>query len=201
MPADAPADAAPDAEHPERSAEIVRRWSAPSAGVITAVLQHHEREDGHGYCRGLRGSAIVTHAKILGLVDTYARLTMSLSGRPGREPYHVVHEIRHLRREFAPALIKLLLDELSLFPPGTVVRLSTGEMGRVVAVRRGYPMRPRVELITDSHGDRYVERRTVDLATTRIYVAGVDEGGGRGQARPWFDPRDGFWKEGPGYWE
>ncbi|MBI2554629.1 MAG: hypothetical protein HYV92_09495, partial [Candidatus Rokubacteria bacterium] len=52
------ADPAASQTHAQLSAEIVRRWAPPRVGVVEAVLQHHERENGRGFPQRLTGGAI-----------------------------------------------------------------------------------------------------------------------------------------------
>ncbi|MBI2160075.1 MAG: HD domain-containing protein [Candidatus Rokubacteria bacterium] len=165
--------------HPGRSAELVRQWSPPYGGIVEAVLQHHERERGQGFPQGVQGPAISPDAKILGLVDTYTGLTVPPSSRQRLRPHEAIREIVRSRHEsFSSALIKALLSEISVFPPGTLVRLNTGEVGHVVAVNRNHPLRPRVELTADGKGQRLPVPKTVDLSEAPfVYITGpVAEG-------------------------
>jgi hypothetical protein len=59
-----------------------------------------------------------------------------------------------------------------------VVRLNTEEIGRVVAVNRNHPLRPRVQIMTDSKGQRLPSAKTVDLSESPfLYITGpVTEG-------------------------
>jgi HD-GYP domain-containing protein (c-di-GMP phosphodiesterase class II) len=159
--------------HPERSAALLTQWGAP-APLVEAVLQHHEREQGQGFPQHLTGAAIGQDAKILGLVDAYTGLTLPASRRPGLRPHEAIREIVRSKHEsFSPALIKALLSEISVFPPGTLVRLNTGEVGQVTAVNRNHPLRPRVEVVADSKGNRPVTPKTIDLSETPfLYITG-----------------------------
>lgn len=165
--------------HPGRSAELIRQWSPPYGGIVEAVLQHHEREQGQGFPQGVPGPAISPDAKILGLVDTYTGLTVPPSSRQRLRPHEAIREIVRSKHEsFSSALIKALLSEISVFPPGTLVRLNTGEVGHVVAVNRNHPLRPRVELMADGKGQRLPVPKTVDLSEAPfLYITGpVAEG-------------------------
>jgi HD-GYP domain-containing protein (c-di-GMP phosphodiesterase class II) len=166
--------------HPRTGAEIVRRWSPPASGLLEMVLQHHEREQGQGFPQGLAGGAIRLEAKILGLVDTYAGLTAPASLQAGLRPHEAIREIVRSKHEsFPPALIKALLGEISVFPPGTLVRLNSGEVGCVVAVNRHHPLRPRIE-VRDARGERLPAAKTIDLAETPfLYITGPVAEGGR----------------------
>ncbi len=166
--------------HPRLSAEMVRRWGAPDDRIVEAVLEHHEREQGQGFPQGLTGAAVDPDAKILGLADLYAGLTVPATARPRLRPHEAVREIVKSRHEaFPTALVKALLSEISVFPPGTVVRLNTEEIGRVVAVNRNHPLRPRVEIMADSKGHRLPAPKMIDLSEAPfLYITGpVTEGG------------------------
>ena len=159
--------------HPQRSAAILGAWGVP-AEIAESVLQHHEREQGQGFPQRLTGNSIGHDAKILGLVDAYTGLTLPSSRRPGLRPHEAIREIVRSKNEsFSPALIKALLSEISVFPPGTLVRLNTGEVGQVTAVNRNHPLRPRVDVVSDSKGNRPMTPKTIDLSETPfLYITG-----------------------------
>jgi hypothetical protein len=167
--------------HPRLSGELIRRWSPPSEGLVEAVLQHHEREQGQGFPQGLHGTGVSQEAKILGLVDTYTGLTMPPPPRPRLRPHEAIREIVRSKHEAFPSqLVKALLSEISVFPPGTLVRLNTGEVGRVTAVNRNHPLRPRVEIVADGKGQRLVSPKSNDLADAPfLYITGAVAEGGR----------------------
>jgi len=167
--------------HPRLSVELIRRWSPPREGLVDAVLQHHEREQGQGFPQGLHGTAVSQDAKVLGLVDTYTGLTMPAPPRPRLRPHEAIREIVRTKHEAFPSqLVKALLSEISVFPPGTLVRLNTGEVGRVIAVNRNHPLRPRVEIVADGKGQRLAEPKSTDLADAPfLYITGAVAEGGR----------------------
>jgi HD domain len=165
--------------HPKVSADIVRRWGPSDDRIAQAIVQHHEREQGQGFPQGLHGPAIDPDAKIIGLVDTYAALTLPPSSRARLKPHESIREIVKTRNDqFPSALVKALLSEISVFPPGTIVRLNTEEVGRVIAVNRHHPLRPKVEVLADGKGQRLPAPKLLDLAEAPfLYITGPVEGG------------------------
>ncbi len=159
--------------HPRWAAERLRRWGPPSESIVETVLQHHEREQGQGFPQGLDGAAVGADAKIVGLADVYVGLTAPPSPRPGLRPHEAIREIVRGKHEAFPSvLIKALLSEITVFPPGTTVRLNTGETGSVIAVNRNHPLRPRVEIVDGKTGP-LATPKTVDLSETPfLYITG-----------------------------
>ena len=160
--------------HTRLGAELVRQWAPANPELVEPILQHHERENGHGYPQGLAGTLIHPSARIIGLMDVYAAL---IQQRPYRRRFRCHEAIREIVRtkhdNFAPQLIKALLAEVSFFPPPTLVRLNTGEIGRVVSVNRQQPLRPELEILVDSRGNRLDPPKPLDLAEAPfVYVVG-----------------------------
>ncbi len=71
--------------------------------------------------------------------------------------------IQTMEDQFAPYLVRALLQALSIFPVGSLVRLSSGEIGRVAAANPERPMSPIVEIIFDSRDNRLDPPTTMDL--------------------------------------
>lgn len=68
-------------KHPEDGAEMLRRMKF-SDHVVQIVLSHHERFNGEGYPRGLRGKAIPLGARIISVVESYSAMIHERPNRP-----------------------------------------------------------------------------------------------------------------------
>ena len=82
------------AMHPLRSAEIVKPIEFQEQ-VTEIIMAHHERIDGKGYPRGLKGQEIPIGAKIIGVLDAYESMTI---GRPYRHAMTHAEALQELRR-------------------------------------------------------------------------------------------------------
>ncbi|MFB3816102.1 MAG: HD-GYP domain-containing protein [Candidatus Methylomirabilales bacterium] len=158
--------------HPEVGFRLLQPLGPEFEWVANVALQEHEREDGTGYPKGLRGEAIHDYAKIVGLADVYEAMTHTRAYRPTRVASAVVKElIGAERRRFPDRILKGLIRGLSTAPVGSLVRLNSNEVGRVVATNPAFPLRPVVEVITGAKGERLDEPRRVDLSTnTLLYI-------------------------------
>jgi signal transduction histidine kinase len=63
--------------------------------IATVIRHHHERVDGKGYPRGLRGDEIPLGARLLAVIDTWFALTRERTFRPGLEPAAALQEIKN----------------------------------------------------------------------------------------------------------
>lgn len=68
-------------KHPEDGAEMLRRMKF-SDHVVQIVLSHHERFNGEGYPRGLRGKEISLGARIISVVESYSAMIHERPNRP-----------------------------------------------------------------------------------------------------------------------
>jgi HD-GYP domain-containing protein (c-di-GMP phosphodiesterase class II) len=137
--------------HPVKGAEYLSNLDEQDAWLAEVALHEHEREDGSGYPSGLKGHQIREEAKIIGLVDTYAGLVQSRPDRRGLTPFDAVKEITQThRKRFHPRILRALLQKLSAFPIGSLVRLNSGIVGRVSQTFEAYPLRPVVVPLFDA---------------------------------------------------
>ncbi|MBI2876259.1 MAG: HD domain-containing protein [Candidatus Tectomicrobia bacterium] len=142
------------------------------------VLQTHERENGQGYPHGLKGREIHEYAKIIGISDVFEALTHSRPHRKRLLPYEAVKEILSSQRHLFPSnIFKILIQEMSVFPIYSYVRLNSGAIGRVIATEANQPLRPTVEILCDSEGKRVEGGKIIRLVeTSLLHITGlVDE--------------------------
>lgn len=137
-------------EHPRKTVELLRSQGIDNELWLNIVLQHHEREDGHGY-GGMSGAEICNGAKILALADRYCARICQRSGRPSKSPSTAVREIYNDRGRYASAeLTEQFVKTLGIYPSGSMVRLAGGEIGIVTKSLR--VANPIVHALLGLHG-------------------------------------------------
>jgi hypothetical protein len=57
------------------------------------------------------------------------------------------------RPAFDKDVLRALIDNIGLYPPQSVVRLSDSRQAVVIGINRGYPLRPKVKVVKDARGD------------------------------------------------
>lgn len=96
--------------HPERGCEVLKPLDAFYPELCDGVIAHHERWDGTGYPRGLRGEAIPLTARVVSIADAFDAITAS---RRHHDPASVDEAVEKMRAgrgtQFDPNLVDLFL--------------------------------------------------------------------------------------------
>lgn len=152
------------ATHVNHGLAILQECGVMNQDVIDIVAHHHERYDGSGYPKGISGDEIPPFARIAGIVDTYDALTSNRQHAQAIAPSDAIKLLYHSRdREFQAELVESFIQAIGIYPAGTLVELSTGEVGVVVAEYRTRRLRPKVMLLLDASKNTLPRPRVIDL--------------------------------------
>jgi len=150
-------------QHPELGYHVIGKAGAAWEWLAQVVRQAHERWNGQGYPNKLKGRDISELAQIIGAVDVFDAL---VSPRPYRRRFFPHEAVRELivaeRMAFPREIVKAMVQQLSAYPLGTLVRLTTGEVGTVVRINADFPLRPLVEIGRRAQGGQ--DCRQLDLS-------------------------------------
>jgi HD-GYP domain-containing protein (c-di-GMP phosphodiesterase class II) len=151
-------------EHVNYGLEIVKESGVINQDVIDMVAYHHERYNGSGYPNGLRSDDIPAFARIAAIVDTYDAITSNRSHAPARSPSDAIKLLYNARdSEFQAELVEAFIQAVGIYPAGTLVELSSGEVGVVVAEYRTRRLRPKVMVLLDASKQSLRKSRLLDL--------------------------------------
>jgi HD-GYP domain-containing protein (c-di-GMP phosphodiesterase class II) len=155
--------------HVAHGLEILAGTQGIPEKIVEIVATHHERHDGSGYPKGLKGELIPIYGRIMGLVDSYNAMTCVRPHAPTRSPHSAVAELYKLRDTlFQAELVEQFIQTCGIYPTGTLVELSSGEVGVVVSVHSLKRLRPNVMLLLDRDKAPLRNFRTVDLSETEL---------------------------------
>jgi HD-GYP domain-containing protein (c-di-GMP phosphodiesterase class II) len=162
--------------HPIDSKQILDELGPGYSWLAEVAHQEHERCSGRGYPKALRENQINELARIIGLADVFEALMSPRPYRPRLLPHIAMRELLASERQSFPHhLMKVLVEQFSVFPLGTTVRLSTGEVGVVVRLNPRHPLRPVVKITQLPDRSTPLEQKLIDLsATTLVHVAVVE---------------------------
>ena len=152
--------------HPRLGATMLSQTPGIHADVCRIVVEHHERADGSGYPQHLRGDAFGLLSQTVAIADIYETMLGSWKGRPPLLPAQAIKELfKHGRdQQLDGILVEKMIRCLGIYPIGTLVELSTGERGIVVAANPGDALRPVVHILWDTTQQPYATPLKIDLA-------------------------------------
>ena len=137
--------------------------------VIETIRTHHERHNGSGYPLGLEGSQIPLFGQIAGIVDQYVAVTSPRPYARTISPSRAEEILYNQRgKQFDEMLVEYFIQTLSTYPTGSLVELSSGEIGIVKAQKPGHNLRPDVILLLDTNKAPY---GTYPLVNLDNYIA------------------------------
>jgi len=140
--------------HPLHTSKIVTKELFGPQEVNLIALQHHERWDGQGYPDKLTGENIDMGARIVSVADAFEAMVSKKSYRDSIIGYQAIKNLlSDNERRFDPAVIIAFTKIMGIYPIGSIVRLNNGSMARVVSLHAEAPMRPNVQLLTDTEGN------------------------------------------------
>lgn len=146
--------------------EIILNSTGDELSALIA-LQHHERDDGSGYPKGLHVSQIHPFAKIAAVADVYSAMTSNRVYQSKKELLTVLRELNELSfGKLSPEPTQALINHLLPNFIGKKVLLSSGEVGSIVMTNPSDFFRPLVKADT-----RFIDLSKMrDIAITEVYL-------------------------------
>ena len=152
-------------KHVEHSADILRETSGLPNNLPELALLHHERHDGSGYPKKLRGKEIGLVGSIAAIADTFAALT---SRRPSADALAPSPALSILYKHRGTLLDGYLVEQfircLGIFPLGSIVELNSGETGIVISQNLAKRLQPRIMIVRDAAGAEIKPQKLLDLS-------------------------------------
>ena len=151
--------------HIEHSVAILKETSGLPTELPGLASLHHERYDGSGYPKGLKGQEIGLFGVIAGLVDCFDALTHPRPFGEALAPSNALSMIYKWRdAQFDGPLVEQFIQCIGIFPVGALVELNSGEMGIVIAQNLARRLQPRVMVVLDANGNPKKPQLILDLA-------------------------------------
>lgn len=136
-------------EHVRLGLDAIREAGGLPPEVEIGIAQHHERLDGTGYPKGLKGNDISIHGRMAAIADSFAALiTPRAYANPSAPQDALMNLYEWAGTSFHEPLVEQFVQAVGVFPVGSLVELSSGEVSIVVAHNRVRRLEPRVLVLT-----------------------------------------------------
>ncbi|MBN7795658.1 HD-GYP domain-containing protein [Parahaliea mediterranea] len=159
--------------HVALGVDMVRETGLMNQDVLDMVAHHHERHDGSGYPAGLGGDQIPVFARIAAIVDCYDAITSHRAYARATSPSAAIKMLYEWRDvDFQAELVEEFIQAVGIYPAGSLVELSSGEVAVVIAEYRTRRLRPRVMVLLDADKQPVADMHTLDLKEQTQTAAG-----------------------------
>jgi HD-GYP domain-containing protein (c-di-GMP phosphodiesterase class II) len=157
-------------EHPVLGSQITAKMEGMEKESQRIVYEHHIRYDHSGYPDSK--STLHPLSLIVSVADAYDALTTL---RSYQRPYHPIEAVKILKnlsgKHFDPETVETFIKMLGLYPVGTMVRLSTNEVGIVIRINEEHSDRPTVKVVYDSDVNELEEPYEIDLVERKAQIS------------------------------
>lgn len=151
--------------HTVHGRNLLMSSSGVPGGAIDAAYSHHERIDGEGYPRKLKGAGISYYSKLISIVDAYDAMTADRcydSAKTSTQALKIIYAERG--KQFDEKLALEFIQTIGLYPAGSLVELYNGQAGIIIETNTRYRHLPRLILLTDESKQLLKKEKIVDLS-------------------------------------
>lgn len=153
--------------HVELGVRILKESSEATRVILEMIATHHERYNGQGYPRALKGTQIPIFGRIAAIADCYDAMTSERVYAQAVSPSFAVRKLYEWRDiDFQAELVEEFIQAIGIYPAGTLVELSSGEVGIVVAENRERRLRPKLLVLLDNAKQPLKEGKLLNLRET-----------------------------------
>jgi HD-GYP domain-containing protein (c-di-GMP phosphodiesterase class II) len=152
-------------EHVLNGLEYLDQSGFADIDANLTILHHHERYDGNGYPRAVRGEKVSLMGFMLGIVDSFDAMCSKRS-------YHAEEALTAVQRSlyqerdlrYPAEVVEVFFQCLGVYPTGTFVELSTGQIAAVSGQRPESRLYPRLIVLTEADRSPLSEFSEVESA-------------------------------------
>ena len=155
--------------HPVEGHKLLQTGSDVDPMVLDVCLHHHEKVDGSGYPKGLKGDQISLFAKMGAVCDVYDAITSNRPYKPGWDPAESLRKMAEWATgHFDGKVFQAFVKSLGIYPIGSLVQLSSGRLAVVVEQTAKSLTTPRVKVFYSTKSHMRIVPDVVDLSRPGI---------------------------------
>lgn len=152
--------------HVQHSLDILGQMDDVPMDVFDMVARHHERYDGSGYPYGLKGEALGIFGSMASIVDCFTAITSDRAYSAAKSPHEALQLLyKWSDRFFHPVLVEQFAQCVGVFPVGTLVELTSGDIAIVVGQNYTRRLKPKVMTILGPDHQPHAKPLILDLIT------------------------------------
>jgi HD-GYP domain-containing protein (c-di-GMP phosphodiesterase class II) len=138
-------------EHVDLGLEILAETPNLHPDILDGVAQHHERMNGTGYPNNMMGDKISVFGRMSAIADTFSAITKHRPYAEAVSPHQALQMLSNWSgTQFHAEMVEQFIQSIGVFPVGSLVELSTGEVAVVVTHGKLKRLKPKVLVVTEA---------------------------------------------------
>jgi len=154
-------------KHVAQSLGLVKAEKGITPLMLDMIVNHHERLDGNGYPRGIKGDKLSRPARMMAIVDVYDAMTADRPHQLGDEPINALRYLLANKQMFDSELVQRFIKCLGVHPVGTIVKLTNERLALVMEGNHQNPIKPKVKVFYNAKHNHHITAKDVDLSDTK----------------------------------
>ena len=151
--------------HPVEGHRLLLEGGGAGEIPLDVCLHHHEKVDGSGYPKGLKGDAISLYAKMGAVCDVYDAITSNRPYKSGWDPAESIRKMTEWSQgHFDARVFQAFVKSIGIYPIGSLVRLHSGRLGVVVDQTEKSLLAPKVRVFFSTKANAHIPPEVLDLA-------------------------------------
>lgn len=167
--------------HPEEGYALLLKAGIDDPVTLDVCLHHHEKVDGSGYPKQLKGDQISLLAKMGAVCDVYDAVTSNRPYKDGWEPGVSLQRMAQWKNHFDQTVFKAFVKSVGIYPIGSVVLLKSGRLAVVIDQSPKTLLQPIVKVFFSTKSKARIQVEVVDLSKP----SAMDEIVGHESAHTW----------------
>ncbi|GHF85079.1 HD-GYP domain-containing protein [Thalassotalea marina] len=136
--------------------------------AMRMVREHHERNDGRGYPKGLTKEDISKYGHMIAIVDSYDAMTSDRVYQKGMTPIKAFKIlVSESPASFDEELVEKFIQCLGVYPVGTLVKLNSGKLGLISKLNPQRPLHPYVKVFYSTRMNQAIPIEEINLAQSK----------------------------------
>ena len=151
--------------HPTEGYRLLLTGKDVDPVVLDVCLHHHEKMDGSGYPKGLKGDEISLFAKMGAVCDVYDAITSNRPYKSGWDPAESLRKMAEWANgHFDGKVFQAFVKSLGIYPIGSLVKLTSGRLGVVVSQTGKSLTTPCVKVFYSTKSSMRIVPEVIDLS-------------------------------------
>jgi putative nucleotidyltransferase with HDIG domain len=164
--------------HPVEGYDMLLQGEKMDPVALDVCLHHHEKMDGSGYPKGLKGDEISLLAKMGAVCDVYDAITSNRPYKLGWDPAESLRKMAEWSKgHFDPAVFQAFVKSMGIYPVGSLVLMKSGRIGIVTEQAERSLTTPKIKLFYSTKSSLRIPAQMIDLsrADTVDRIAGRED--------------------------